>query len=268
MSEIIPFLIHHGYAVVFAGVLAEGIGLPIPSAPILLAAGALAGLRRFSFVEALVLAAVAAVIGDLAWYELGRRKGYSILKLMCRISLEPDSCVRRTEDRFGRHGGRLLLFAKFLPGLGAASTAIAGLLRMRPARFLSWDTAGAVLWAGAFLGAGYTFSPELGRLGLYAARLGAGLVVLLAAGIVAYIGWKYRERQRFIRDLRIARVTPEELERKIKAGQEVVILDLRNSLDFEADSSKVQGDIHMLPGEVVERHQEIPRDRDVVLYCT
>lgn len=268
MSEIIPFLIHHGYAVVFAGVLAEQIGLPIPAAPILLAAGALAGLRRFSFGEALALAAVAAVIADLAWYELGRRKGYSVLKLMCRISLEPDSCVRRTEDRFGRHGGRLLLFAKFIPGLGNASTAIAGLLRMRPSRFLSWDGAGSVLWAGAFLGAGYAFSPELDRLGLYALRLGAGLVVLLAAGIVAYIGWKYRERQRFIRDLRIARITPEELERKIKAGEEIVILDLRSSLDFEADSSKVRGAIHMLPSELVEREQEIPRDRDVILYCT
>jgi membrane protein DedA with SNARE-associated domain len=268
MSKILPFLIQHGYAVVFAGVLAEQVGLPIPAAPILLAVGALAGLRRFSFSEALALASAAAVIADLAWYELGRRRGYSILKLMCRISLEPDSCVRRTEDRFARHGGRLLLFAKFVPGLGAAATAIAGLLRMRPSRFLAWDAAGSLLWTGVFIGAGYTFSPELDQLGLYAGRLGAGLVVLLAAGIAAYIGWKYRERQRFIRDLRIARITPAELARKMKAGEDIVVLDLRSSLDFEADSTKIQGAIHMFPAEVVERYQEIPRDRDVVLYCT
>ena len=268
MSRILPFLIHHGYAVVFAVVLAEQIGLPIPSVPVLLAAGALVGLRRLSFTEALALAVVAAVAADLAWYELGRRRGYSILKLMCRISLEPDSCVRRTEDRFAQHGGRLLLFAKFVPGLGAATTAIAGLLRLRPSRFLAWDAAGSLLWAGAFIGAGYAFSPELDQLGLYAGRLGTGLVVLLIAGIAAYIGWKYRDRQRFIRDLRIARITPEELAKKMKAGEEIVILDLRGSLDFEADSSMIQGAIHMLPSEVVERHQEIPRDRDVILYCT
>src|SRR5690348_10434496 len=100
MNHILPFLIHHGYTVVFIGVLLEQMGLPIPASPILLAAGALAGLGRFSFGEALALAAGAAVIADLAWYEMGRRKGHSILKLMCRISLEPDSCVRRTEDRF------------------------------------------------------------------------------------------------------------------------------------------------------------------------
>jgi membrane protein DedA with SNARE-associated domain len=268
MSRIIPFLLAHGYVVVFAGVLLEFVGLPISSVPLLLTAGALAGLRRLSLLWLLILALAACLIADLAWYELGRRRGFSILRFLCRISLEQDSCVRRTHDRFARQGGRSLLVSKFIPGLGTAAAPLAGLLRMRPLRFLKWDAAGSLLWAGSYLMTGYFFSPQLDRLGVYAGRLGTGLVILLAAGIAAYLIWKYRERQRFIRDLRIARITPEELHEKMAAGEEVVVIDLRGSAEFEAEPCRVPGAIHMHPNELEARHGEIPRDRDVVLYCT
>lgn len=268
MTRILPFLLSHGYIVIFVSVMMEFVGLPITSVPLLVTAGALAGLRRLSLIWLLVLAVAACLTADLAWYQLGKRRGYSILRFLCRISLEPDSCVRRTQDRFGQQGGSSLLVAKFIPGLGTAAAPLAGLLRMRPLLFLKWDAAGSLLWAGSYLLAGYFFSPQLDRLGAYAGRLGAGLVILLAGAIVVYIAWKYRERQRFIRDLRIARITPEELNEKMAAGEEVVIVDLRGSAEFEAEPTRVRGAIHMRPNELEDRHGEIPRDRDVVLYCT
>jgi membrane protein DedA with SNARE-associated domain len=268
MTRIIPFLFAHGYIVIFVSVLLELAGLPVSSVPLLVTAGALAGLKRLSLVWLLILAVTACMIADMAWYQLGRRRGYSILRFLCRISLEPDSCVRRTQDRFARQGGRSLLVSKFIPGLGTAAAPLAGLLRMRPSRFLKWDAAGSLLWAGSYLLAGYFFSPQLDRLGVYAGRMGAGLVILIAAAVAAYLVWKYRERQRFIRDLRIARITPEELYGKMAAGEEVVVVDLRGSAEFEAEPGRVRGAIHMQPNELEERHSEIPRDRDVVLYCT
>ncbi|HEV3275988.1 MAG TPA: VTT domain-containing protein [Terriglobia bacterium] len=268
MGHIIPFLLKHGYAVVFAGVLCEVIGVPISSVPLLLAAGALAGSKHLSLPVLVAWALLACLIADISWYQLGRRRGFSILRLLCRISLEPDSCVRHTEDRFARQGGRALLVAKFVPGLGTAAAPLAGLLRMRPARFLAWDAAGSLLWATSYLAAGYIFSPELDRLGQYAGRLGAGLVILLGAAIAVYVGLKYRERQRFIRDLRVARISADELRQRIASGEEVVVVDLRGSVEFEADPAMVMGAIHMLPEELEQRSREIPRDRDVVLYCT
>jgi membrane protein DedA with SNARE-associated domain len=268
MGHIIPFLLKHGYAVVFAGVLAEIIGVPISSAPLLLAAGALSGSRELSLPALAALSLAACLLADIGWYELGRRRGFSILRILCRISLEPDSCVRRTEHRFERDGGRALLLAKFIPGLGTAAAPLAGLLRMRLARFLAWDAAGSLLWSCSYLLAGYVFSPELDRLGHYAARLGAALVVILGVALAAYIGYKYHQRQRFLRDLRVARISPEELLEKIQHAEELTIVDLRGSAEFEVDPSTIPDAIHMLPEELDARHQEIPRDRDVILYCT
>jgi membrane protein DedA with SNARE-associated domain len=268
MEEALQFLVRHGYAIVFAFVFAEQIGLPLPAIPILLAMGALAGAGQLSYAAALLVAVLASLLSDLIWYQLGRRRGSSILNLLCRISLEPDSCVRRTEDVFARHGAGALLYAKFVPGLNTAAPPLAGLFRMRLSRFLGYGALGAVFWAGGFSGLGYLFSNQLERVAGSAAQMGGWLVVLLAAGLGGYIGWKYVERQRFIRKLRIARITPEELQRKIAAGENVVVVDLRHQLEFEAEAVTLPRALHIPPEELGRRHQEIPRNRDVVLYCT
>lgn len=268
MHGTLQFVLRHGYALVFLVVLTEQAGLPIPSLPVLLAAGALAGQGKLSLSVALGLAVIASLAADLVWYELGRRRGHSILSLLCRISLEPDSCVRRTENAFAQRGARSLLVAKFVPGLSTAAPPLAGMLRMRLWRFLAWDGLGALLWAGAFVCAGFIFSAQLDRVAVYAQRLGAGLLLLLVGGLAAYIGFKFYQRQRFIRALRIARITPEELKRKLDAGEDMVVVDLRHSVEFEADEAKVPGAIHLGPEEIEQRHLEIPRDRDIVLYCT
>src|ERR1700680_4207256 len=151
MTELLEFVVRHGYMLVFAWVFVEQAGLPVPSAPLLLAAGALAGTHRMNLATAIAFAVLGAVASDSMWYELGRLKGVRVLQLLCRISLEPDSCVRRTQVRFGKSGPRVLLIAKFIPGLNAMAPPLAGIIRMGWRRFVLFDAIGALLWAGAFM---------------------------------------------------------------------------------------------------------------------
>ncbi len=268
MDDVFRFLVQHGYAVLFVWVAAEQIGFPLPAIPLLLAGGALAGAGRLNLGLVIGSAVLASLVSDMAWYEVGRRKGMKVLNLLCRMSLEPDSCVRRTEDIFARHGVRSLLVAKFVPGLSTAAPPLAGIFRMRRLRFVLFNGAGAVIWAGVFAGLGLLFSDQLERLAGQVARLGAWLAAILMGGLIAYILWKYVNRQRFLRRLRIARITPEELKQKLDAGEEMMIVDLRHSMDFEAEPHVIPGAMRLSADDLDGRHHEIPRDRDIILYCT
>ena len=268
VDETFQFLIRHGYAVLFVWVLAEQLGLPLPATPLLLAAGALAGAGQMSLWLALALAVFACMLGDVSWYEFGRLRGGKVLNLLCRISLEPDSCVRKTENAFVRHGSRSLVIAKFVPGLNTMAPPLAGIIGMRLGRFLIFDALGALLYLGSFIGLGFVFSNQLEQVAARVASLGFSLLVILGAGLAVYISWKYIQRRRFIHSLRIARITPEELRRKIEAGEEVVVVDLRGTLDFEAEPQTIPGAIRLAPDNVEEGHNQIPRDREIILFCT
>ena len=249
-------------------VFTEQIGLPIPSFPVLLGMGALAGLGHFSLLTSLLLAIVAALASDSIWYRLGRTRGHSILNLLCRVSLEPDSCVSNTKSLFGRLGARALLVAKFVPGLSTAAAPMAGLTRMRPLKFLAADAAGATLWSAAYLGIGFAFRNQLELAAEQASRMGSWLLIAIACLLAGYIAWKYYQRRRFIRGLRVARVTPEELMKMIESGDDVAVVDLRHELEVEADAIKIPGAIWITLEELETRHEEIPREKDVVLYCS
>jgi membrane protein DedA with SNARE-associated domain len=268
VSEWIDVLVRHGYAVVFGWVLAEQIGLPIPAVPVLLAAGALAGTGKLDLGLAVLVAVLASLVSDSLWYLIGRLRGGRVLGFLCRVALEPDSCVRRTEETFTRHGARSLLIAKFVPGLSTAAPPLAGVIGMRPARFLGFTALGGLLWVGTFVGLGFAFSGQLERIAAESDRLGTSLVALVAGALAAYVGWKWIGRQRFLRRIRIARISPEELKAKLDGGEDVVIVDLRHALDFEAEPSIIPGALHVTTEELERRHREIPRDRDIVLYCT
>ena len=268
MHRTLEFLIKHGYVVVLVWVFAEQLGVPVPSLPVLLAAGALAGTGRLSFWGCLVLVTIASLTADSIWYLLGKIRGIHILQLLCKISLEPDSCVRRTEGVFAKQGARSLLIAKFIPGLGTVAPPLAGIFHMRARKFLLFDGLGALIWGLTLLGTGYIFSEQIEVIAEHAARLGSGLAVLLVAALAAYIVRKWLARRKFLRDLRIGRITPEELKHKIDAGEELVIVDLRHSLDFEADPETIPGAFRIDPKELEEKNDRLPRDREVVLYCT
>lgn len=221
VDEVIPFLVRHGYSVLFVWVLAEQVGFPLPAIPVLLAAGALARAGPLNFAFVLGWAILASLLSDVLWYELGRRRGRPILSWLCRISLEPDSCVRRTEDVFARYGSRSLLVAKFIPGFSTAAPPLSGAFHMRLGRFLLFDSLGTLIWAGAFAGLGYLFSKQLEYVAAYAQRLGVTLVVIMVGGLAAYMIWKYVQRRRFLRPLRTSRITPEELKQKLDAGEDL-----------------------------------------------
>ncbi len=268
MSETIDFILRHGYSVLFAWMAAEQLGLPIPAIPLLLAAGALAGSQRLSLPLILLVSVVASLLADTLWYELGRRRGVPVLNFLCRISLEPDSCVRKTEQMFGRYGVRSLVVAKFIPGLSTAAPPLAGIFGMALPRFLLFAAVGALLYAGTFAGIGYLFSAQLERMAGMALRFGEWAVLLLGGALAAYVLTKFWQRQRFLRVLRVARITPEELKERLDRGEEIVIVDLRHALDVDSEPHHIPGAIHLSPDDLDARHMEIPRDRDIVLYCT
>jgi hypothetical protein len=198
---------------------------------------------------------------------MGRLRGIKVLKLLCRISLEPDSCVRNTQGVFARYGARSLLVAKFVPGLGAAAAPLAGVVRMPVSRFLLCDALGAGFWASTYLAAGYIFSNQLETVAMQGGRLGATFLSLLVAACVAFLAWKYLRRRRFLVELRQARITPEELRAKIQQGEDVLIVDLRHLLSVEADPELIPGAKWIDPDSLDEQTKDIPRDREVVLYC-
>ncbi len=267
MNELLQFVVQHGYMLVFAWVFVEQAGLPIPSAPLLLAVGALAGTHQMNLGVAIAFATIGSIASDTMWYELGRQKGVRVLQFLCRISLEPDSCVRRSQVSFGRNGPRVLLVAKFIPGLNAMAAPLSGVIRMGWRRFLLFDALGALLWVSAFTITGYTFSTDLERVAARAAFLGEWLLVLLLAGFAGYILWKFYNRQKFLRKLKIARISPEELKEKIDAGENILVVDLRHALDFDANPETIPGALHVDAAELEEASEVIPRDREIVLFC-
>ncbi|HEY3068347.1 MAG TPA: VTT domain-containing protein [Methylomirabilota bacterium] len=268
MDGAFDVLIRYGYIVVFAWVLLEQIGVPLPAIPVLMASGALAGSGRLSFALLLALAGIASLIGDTVWYWLGRVVGGRVLGWLCRISLEPDSCVRKTHDAFSIHGPRALIIAKFIPGFSTAAPPLAGIVRMPVIRFLVFTGLGGLIWSGTFIAIGWVFSAQLEMIVDYISRLGGWAVVVLVAGFVGYVASKYVSRQRFLRRIRIARITPEELKAKFDAGEDTMVVDVRHQSEFDADPIIIPGALHLTTEELERRHQEIPRGRDIVLYCT
>jgi membrane protein DedA with SNARE-associated domain len=266
VDDVAAFIVRHGYAILFGWILLDQLGLPVPALPALLAAGALARGGELDLAGVILVSTAACLPGDLLWYEIGRRRGASVLRCLCRVSLEPDSCVRSTEAIFARHGARALVGAKFLPGFQTVAPPLAGLLRMGLPRFLAFDTAGALVWASAFVLAGYALREQLEPAAQLAAQLGGGLAAALAAGIGVYVLGKLTQRRRFLRSIEMSRISPRELERRLAAGEPIEVIDLRHAIDLEADPRMLPG-ARRLSAEEIEQGAELPRDRDVVLYC-
>ncbi|PYO17808.1 MAG: sulfurtransferase [Candidatus Rokuibacteriota bacterium] len=249
-------------------VIAEQVGIPLPAVPALLAVGALAAKGRVNLL--LVTGAIVAVAlpVDLVWHELGRRRGARLLSRLCRLSLEPDVCVRRTGNLFLRHGVRALLVAKFLPGLTTVMPPLAGIFGVPRLRFAIYDVAGIVLWVALWTGTGYVFSDTIEMVALRVSALGRMASLVVVGTLVGYVLLKDLRRRLFLRRLRIARISPEDLKRKLEAGEDVAILDLRTALDVAATPYAIP-DSRWIAVEALDEHlSDIPRDRELVLYCS
>lgn len=266
IHDTIAFVERHGYALLFFWVLAEQSGMPLPSVPLLLIAGTLIRAERLHLMVAILCCVISALIADTIWFQLGRLRGGRILRLLCRVSLEPDSCVRQTENAFLKYGMSSLLISKFIPGLSAVAAPLAGNSQRSYWRFLLYDGVGTAIWSAAYLGLGYVFSEQLETVIAYASRMGAGLVALVLALFALWIAWKYIQRRRFLRQLDIARITPEELRDRLNAGEALFIVDLRSRLTdampFIPEATRMSAE------ELGARGHEIPRDREIILVCT
>lgn len=269
MQSILDVLARQGYWVVFLTVLAEQLGMPIPAVPVLVAVGALAGFGKFSFTTCLLLAVAASLIADSVWFHLGRKRGQSVLRLLCKISLEPDSCVSLAKDWFKRLGKSALLIAKFIPGFSTAAPPMAGVNRMPYSRFLLLDAAGSALWAGLSLALGWFFRNQLEAVLDALSRLGSTLGIVIFGGLAAYIAFKWFQRYRFMQLLRATRITPEDLNARMQSGDEgIAVVDLRRPAEIQEAGSRIPGAIAFPVSDLESRHHEIPRDRDIILYCS
>lgn len=263
MSDPLQSVLGYGYTVVFVAVFTEQIGLPLPSAPILMAAGALAGFHRLNVVETLSVAVVASVIADCFWFYLGRQRGNAILSFVCKVSLEPETCVLKTYSAYTRYGPASFLFSKFVPGAGVLGPPMAGLLRLSPWTFLAMDGAGALIWSGSFVAAGWMFRTQLQDIADLGARLGSYFSVLLALGLAVYIVSKYVRRRRIFRELQIARITAVELKRLMDEGKAPIVVDVR--LDIEKRAGQIPGAIGLAD---LDSMPESLKAGEFVLYCS
>jgi membrane protein DedA with SNARE-associated domain len=254
--------------VLFVSVLAEQLGVPLPSAPFLIAAGALAHSGQLSFLATVLIGCAAALIADLVWFEIGRLRGLRVLQFLCRISLEPDYCVRRAENTFSKNGAKTLVVGKFIPGVSLVAVPMAGVYGLSRWRFLVFDGLGTLLWIVAFELLGYVFSNQLEDVVAYASRFSGLLLGVLVAALVGYVGFKYAQRQRFLRSLRVARITPEELKAELDSGGDLVIVDLRHELEDAAEPRTLPGALRLPAEKLEERGVELPRGKTLVLYCS
>lgn len=267
MESGVQFLAEHKEAVLFWTVLFEQIGLPIPAIPLLVAAGALVGQGKMSLAAALLLPVAASLPADIFWFWLGRVRGGRVLGWLCRISLEPDSCVRKTENLFFLHGTRSLLVAKFVPGLSTVAPPMAGIFGMGLVKFLVYDVAGALIWAGLCVGLGHLFSDQLDRVVTGLADLGSRAVLLLLGALLVYVAYKFLQRRRFLWQLRMAKMSVDELKARLDAGEPLTVIDVRHARDVQADPDMIPGAIHMALEDIDGRYHEIPKDREIILYC-
>ena len=262
------FFLHYAYPIVFLWILAEQLGTPVPSIPILLTAGSLTATHKLSLPLLLGALLAGCFVSDSVWYFLGKRFGGSVVKMLCRLSMESSTCVRRTENYFTKRGPQTLLFAKFIPGLSTVAAPIAGQTGMAYSTFLAYDLAGALFWGGTVTLSGRFFGDVLKRHPGALSWVGhfAGLLFVLAViGFLLHRVWK---QQTFLKQVKTARLEPQELKKMLDSGQKVFIVDLRHPLDYLPDPRVLPGALRISPEDLMARSNEIPRDRDIVLYCT
>lgn len=273
MPIAIVFFVHYAYLIIFLWVLLEQVGLPVPSIPVLLAAGTLTATHQLSHPLVLLTVLVACLLSDSLWFFLGRRYGTSVLKLLCRLSFEASTCVSKTEGYFSRRGTATLLFSKFVPGLSTVAPPIAGQIGVSYGRFFFWDLLGSIIWGETFILSGRFFgdlakksAPFLSWLGHFAFFI----FIVMVLGFLAHRIWKQR---RFLQQVRELRLEPAELKSMIDAAAASgntppFIVDLRHPLDYLPDPRVLPGALRIGPNEIRQHSEIIPRDRDVILYCT
>jgi membrane protein DedA with SNARE-associated domain len=268
VSKIVALLARHGTPLVWLNVFLEQIGVPIPAVPTLVVAGALSRDGKMSSTLIIVGSVIASLIADWIWFVLGRRMGYRVLRILCMLSLSPDGCVRDTEAKFERWGMRSLLLAKFVPGFSTVAPPLAGATGQSTASFLLYDGMGALLWVGASVAAGHVFHRAVDRVLLTLENMGGWAVVVLGTALALFVIFKWAQRTRFLKKLRLARITPHELLALLEDDPPPIIIDVRSASAQKRDPRRVRHALVIPQDRIAEHVAHLPRHREVVLYCT
>ena len=268
MDSLTSLLTQHGLTLVFANVLVAQLGLPIPALPMLVVAGALVSEGSVNIAALALVVMIASLLGDTPWYFAGRRYGYRVLRTLCRISIEPDSCVKQTENIFTRWGPPSLIVAKYIPGFSTVAPPLAGTMGLALPRFLIYSAAAALVWAAVPVAGGYFFSTEVEWLLAFLSDMGAGAVAVLAAFVLGYAAVKALERYLLIRFLRMVRISAAELRGLIDGGRTPIIFDARSALAREAEPRVIPGAIVVELDGIERMLERIAPDSEVVVYCS
>lgn len=267
MPALITLLHKYGPLIVFANVLLEQAGLPVPAYPVLIVAGALAANGELSWQACLAVALLACLTSDVSWYLAGRRFGKRILTILCKISISPDYCVSHTEDIFTRWGVKSLLISKFVPGFNTIAPPLSGALGIPKSVFLGFSIAGGLLWAGTGLAIGAIFHESIDAVLNILSTMGEAALIGLGILLAAFLLLKYRERQRFLQELRMARISVDELRDLIDVGHDPVIIDAR-SITARQLAAPIPGAILLGHEEHADAFEALPRDRPIIVYCS
>jgi membrane protein DedA with SNARE-associated domain/rhodanese-related sulfurtransferase len=266
MSHLIMLLQHYGLGLIFANVLALQAGLPVPAYPVLIVAGAYAAMGGSPLWQLVAVGVLAALVADTGWYFAGRRYGVSILRLLCRVTLSPDGCVRQTENIFQRFGPTSMLVAKFIPGFASVATAMAGAIRLPYAIFLLCDAIGAALWVSVGVGLGYVFRNAVDDAMNTLKALGEAGLALVLLGFAAWVLVKWLRRWMFVRKLRMDRVSVAELASLMEARKVNAIVDVRSPMS-QAATGRIPGARAIDMARIAESFAGVPVDGEVIVYC-
>jgi membrane protein DedA with SNARE-associated domain/rhodanese-related sulfurtransferase len=253
---------------VIINVLADQVGLPVPAVPTLVVAGAMAAEGQISPTVLFLGALLACSIADTGWFLAGRRYGNGVMRLLCRISLTPDSCVSQTQARFERWGSNALVVAKFVPGLGIIAPPLAGATRMGWLRFIWFSTLGSAAWIAVPMLCGTLFRQQIREILPRLSGFGADAALVIGLSLLVYIAYKWWERRRFYSNLRMAQISVSELCKMIDAGAAPLIVDVRSSTALGLEPRRIPGALHVPLLEVEQYVRDLPRDREIVAYCT
>jgi membrane protein DedA with SNARE-associated domain len=268
VNKLTALVLRYGLLFLFLNVFLEQMGAPLPAVPTLVVAGALVADGKLSGTGVLAVAFFSTVLADSFWFFLGRLYGQRILKTLCKISLSPDSCVRQTEGLFERWGLSSLLFAKFIPGFSTVAPPLAGATRAGFGRFLLFTSGGTLLWAGSALLGGALFRGAIDRVLSFLADLGGRALVVVGIALALYVAFKWWQRQRFYKALRMARISVDDLYRLMQEGKPPLVVDVRTVRGRTSDPRRIPGAVVLDVENIDAQIPTLPVGREIVLYCT
>jgi membrane protein DedA with SNARE-associated domain/rhodanese-related sulfurtransferase len=267
MSQLVHLIQTYGLLIVFGTVLLEQIGLPIPAFPVLIVAGALAVDGQVSWALCLLASVLACLASDYFWFRAGQYYGKRILRLLCRISLSPDSCVSQTEDNFNRFGPNSLVVAKFIPGFNTIAPPLAGAMGTGTPRFVGLSIAGALLWSGVGIGVGAAFNGSVDSVLAAFESMGTAALEVLLGLLLMFVLYKYLERRRFLKLMGGPRIHMEELMALIDGGHDPAIVDARGVTARQLEAA-IPGALIYGAGEPAALMATLDKDRHIVVYCS